>query len=366
LLILLVKNQRAIKLAETESASKKIVVNRFTFLLEVVFVFVGVGLYSYGARLVLPFFISIDSVLFGPIFFLIRALGILIIVPLFLVISNFLLESQRKELIIEEDISPFMGHMKQYNIKKTNAKFQLLYGILILFLFFIPLDFFSYLLIPDFIEFQANALTGSSSTLNIYFFEPYLNFLLFVIILQFSVAIYEETISRGFLTKRGGENFNVISAIIISSVYFGFMHFGYISEDYAILYPMVFFIEAFTVGVILSLFIIKKKWIFPVIFAHGLNNIISAHTIWSYLQGTDFSIVAISLYLPLLIISILLVIWQFPRIKASISTGVKELKTYFNTDNKIREYRSDIYIRILIDILIGFIIFILGLFVFQV
>ena len=353
-------------MVDTDSVSKKIVVDRFTFLLEVVFVFVGVGLYSYGARLALPFFIPIDDVLFGPIFFLIRALGILIIVPVFLVIANFLLESQRKELIIEEDISPFMGHLKQYKMTKANAKYQLLYGVLLLFLFFIPLDFFSYLLIPGFIEFQAEGLTGGSNTLSLYFFEGYFTFLLLVIILQLSVSVYEETVSRGFLSKRGGENFNVISAIMVSSVYFGFMHYGYINPNYSILFPITFFIQAFVVGVILSLFLLRKKWIFPLIFAHGVNNIISAHTIWHYLRGTDFTFVALFLYLPLLIISIGLIVLQFPRIRESISTGVKELKSYVKPDNKIGEYKSDMYLRILIDITVGFIIFILGLFVFQV
>jgi len=283
-----------------------------------------------------------------------------------LVVANFLLESQKKELILEEDISPFMGHLKQYKMTKTNAKYQLLYGVLLLFLFFIPLDFFSYLLIPGFIEFQAEGLTGGTSTLGLYFFESYFIFLLLVIILQLSVSVYEETISRGFLSKRGSENFHAMSAIIMSSVYFGFMHYGYVNPNYSILYPITFFIQAFTVGVILSLFLLRKKWIFPVIFAHGVNNIISAHTIWSFLQGTDFTSVALTLYLPLLIISVGLLIWQFPRIKASVSTGVEEIKSYLKTDDKIGEYKSDMYLRILIDIALGFIIFILGLYIFQV
>ena len=353
-------------MVDTDSHSKKIVVDRFTFLLEVIFVFVGVGLFSYLSRLLLPFFIPVSSVLFGPIYFLIRALGILLMVPIMLVVANFLLESQRKELILEEDISPFTGHLKQYKMTKANAQYQLLYGVLLLFLFFIPLDFFSYLLIPEFIDFQAEGLTGGTSTLSLYFFESYFNFLLLVIILQLSVSVYEETVSRGFLSKRGSENFHAISAIVVSSLYFGLMHYPYANPNYSIVYPIIFFIQAFTVGIILSLFILRKKWIFPVIFAHGVNNIISAHSIWNYLQGTDFTFVALSLYLPLLSISVLLVVWQFPRIKESISTGVNEIKSYFKTDNKVGEYKIDKYLRILIDIVLGFIIFILGLYIFQV
>ena len=308
---------------ERDSPSKKIVVDRFTFLLEVIFVFVGVGLFSYLMRFVIAFIIPADSVLFGPIFFFVRALGALIMVPIMLMVANFLLESQRKELILEEDISPFMGHLKQYKMSKANAKYQLLYGVLLLFLFFIPLDFFSYLLIPGFIEFQAVGLTGGTSTLSLYFFESYFSFLLLVIILQLSVSVYEETVSRGFLSKRGSENFHAISAIMISSIYFGFMHYGYINPNYSILYPIIFFIQACTVGIILSLFILRKKWIFPLIFAHGVNNIISAQTIWFFLQGTEFIFVALTLYIPLLIFSAILVVWQLPRIKASVSTGMK-------------------------------------------
>ena len=115
----------------------------------------------------------------------------------------------------------------------------------------------------------------------------------------------------------------------------------------------------------LSIFIVKKKRIWPVIFAHAINNIISAHAVWNYLQGNDFSLVAIYLYLPLLIISVIIVIlfmWQFPRIKQGISTGFDEFKTYFKKDDSIGESKSDLYFRVFFDFLIGLLILIIGLF----
>jgi hypothetical protein len=107
--------------------------------------------------------------------------------------------------------------------------------------------------------------------------------------------------------------------------------------------------------------IIRKRWIFPGIFAHALNNIITVHAIWSYLKGNDFSIVTVYLYIPLLVVSICLFIWQYRRVKEGLSIGIKEFLAYFKNDLKINETTTDKIIRILLDLLFGMIIYAVGI-----
>ncbi len=351
-------------MVENYSIRKKLVKDRVIFLFEVILVFGGIALLMLGLRRVLPFILEEGSTTYGLFFYLFRALCLFIALPLLLIVSNFIFESQKGEIIIEEDISPFKGHLKQYKLTKNNFKYQLLFGILLLFLFFIPLDFLGYLLIPEFLDYQSEAITESA--LNSYFLQSYFMFLILVIIIQLSVALYEETLYRGYIVKRGADSFHKSSAIAIGALYFGLMHFAYIfspvSQNYSILFPFIFFMQSFLVAIILSLFLLRKNWIFPLIFAHGVNNIISAHTVWLHLQGIDFLITALSLYMPLLIISVILLIWQFPRIKEGISTGLKDINAYFKTDDKVGESRNDKFYRILIDITIGIALFGIGIF----
>jgi hypothetical protein len=65
-------------------------------------------------------------------------------------------------------------------------------------------------------------------------------------------------------------------------------------------------------------------------------------------------------YIPLLIIGIILFIWQFSRIKESLTIGWKEFKTYFTRDETIREGTLETVVRIIMDFLFGILIFIIG------
>ncbi len=339
-------------------------IDRMRFFLEVSIVFLGIFLFMLIPTLILPMVISKSSDLYGPLFYLLRAFGIFLAIPLFLYLSNLILESQKKEVIIQEDVSPSVSHLNLYKIKKTNYKYQLLYGIIILFVVFIPLDFFTYLFFPQMLEYSAKAI--ASNPTDYYLTKSYEIFIISVIVIQFSVAIYEETLARGFLTKRGSEYYNKMSAVVVASLYFGLMHFSYflspVSRNYPIWYPFIWFLITFFVGILLAIFILKKRWIFPVIFAHAMNNIISAHAIWNYLQGNDFILVALYLYLPLLITGVFILVWQFSRVKKSVQIGLKEIAIYF----KEGETNSDKATRIGLDIFIAVLILLIGMFIFAV
>ncbi len=351
-----------------ENRKKIIIRERFRFVAEVLLVFIGIFLFLLIPRVLFPIFVDEKNVLFGPIYYFLRALAILIAIPVFLFISNIVFESQKRNIILEEDLTPASAHIKLYSISKENFRDQLLYGILILFIVFIPLDFLGYYLFPATLEYTAVALSSQST--DSYLLANYSIFLFSVLIIQISVAIYEETLTRGFLTIRGCEYFHKMSAVIIPSLYFGLMHFAYflnpVSRNYPIWIPFIWFLQTLFVAILLSIFIIRKKKIFPLIFAHALNNIISAHAVWNYLQGNDFMIVTLYLYLPLLTMSGILFIWQFSRISTGILDGLSEIKTYFKVNIKNGESKGDIYFRILFDIVIGLLILFFGLFIFAV
>ncbi|MFX0041551.1 MAG: CPBP family intramembrane glutamic endopeptidase [Candidatus Hodarchaeota archaeon] len=336
---------------------------RFRFLvLDVIWYFMIIFALLFLSLASLELFADKTSVSYGIILYIERAILIFIAVPIAFFISKFISPPHKREIIIAEDITPFKGFLKLYKVTKKNYKYQFLYGILIYFFVFLPLDFFTYLLIPDMVSYQAYSLSSNAS--NAYLFRDYFTFLVAVIIIQFCVSFSEETIFRGFITKSGSERINRISAVIIASLAWGLNHFAYyfdpISESYPFWYPFIWFIQASIIGIILSLLVLRRKWIFPVILAHALNNIISAHALWNFLDGNDFGVIALFLYYPLLIIGIELFIWQYPRIKESLSIGFKLLKDYFKSDKEYLESVGDKLFIIFIDLLIGIMIFLVG------
>lgn len=337
---------------------------RFAFFIyEVALVFVFLFVILLAPLFLVPLFVAENTVLYGILFYVLRAIFIFLGIPLILYLTNLLYESQKRKVIINEDISPSTGHLKLYKITKKNYKYQILYSLIIFFLLFLPLDFFTYLLIPETIEYQARALY---KTTNRYLLSniKYIEFLISAIIIHIVVSLTEETIARGFIAKRGNEYFFKMSAVMISSLYWGLGHLAYLMDAFA-LYPFIWFTQSFIIGIILALFVLRKKWIFPVIIAHALNNIVSAHTIWSYWQGFNFQLVAFYLYIPLFIIGILfvfvciLLVWPLSSIKKGFSNGFTDIRTYFKRETNERT-TGDLLFRIFFDILIGFLIFIMG------
>ena len=290
------------------SPLKTIMQQRFYFLFEVLIIFLGIFIFMLIPTFVLPLLIDVTNVWFERLYNLLRAVIMIVVIPLFLYLANFVMEKQRKTLILDEDISPSRNFLNLFKITRKNFKFQLLYGILLLFLIFIPLDFLGYFLVPGFLDYGSTSLdTAGVYSLNSYFInENYTIFLISVIMIPICVALYEESLTRGFLTNRGNDYFNRMSAVIITSFFFGSGHFAYIinpsSSGLPIIFPIIWFLQTFFVGIILSMVVLRKHWIFPAIFAHTLNNIITSHSIRNNLFGIDFSYMTIYVYIPLLII----------------------------------------------------------------
>ncbi|TFG25130.1 MAG: CPBP family intramembrane metalloprotease [Promethearchaeota archaeon] len=344
------------------SSIKDLIRERIYFFSEVLIVFFGIFIF-----LIPTVFIPYDEssgTAYGILFYLSRTILAFLAIVAFLYVANFAMEKRKKYLIIETTTSSSKSFRDLFNVKKSNLKYQMLYGVLLLFLVFIPLDYVTYLFLPEMIPFSANSLIISQA--NVYLGESYLVFIISAVIIQFSVAFYEEAISRGFLTNRGNDYVSKMSAVIISSVFFGMGHFAYIfnlvSLGYPIFLPFIWCIEAIIIGIILSMLVMRRRWIFPVIFAHAINNIISAHALWNYFQGNEFTILATFFYPILLVIGLVLFILNFPLIRDALSIGFKDLKTYFKNNPQIKEPTDHKIIRIMLDVLFGFLIFIIGYF----
>ena len=349
-------------MARKESSIRQLIRQRFYFLMEAIIVFFGIFFFLIPT-IFIPYIEDLDA-LYGISFYALRAILAFLAVVIFLYVSNFAMEKRKRAIIVESDSSPSKNFRNLFSIKKSNFKYQILYGILLLFLLFIPLDYFTYLLLPQIIPFSANSLLLNVT--NSYLEKSYLVFIISAIIIQFSVAFYEEAISRGFLTNRGNDYVPKMSAIMISSVFFGMGHFTYIlnvpSLGFFILLPIIWCIEAVVIGIILSMLVMRRRWIFPAIFAHAINNVISAHVIWNYFQGNDFTILAIFFYPTLLVIGLVLLILNYSLIRDALSLGFKDLITYFKNDTRIKEPTDHKIIRIILDILFGVLIFIFGYF----
>jgi hypothetical protein len=67
-----------------------------------------------------------------------------------------------------------------------------------------------------------------------------------------------------------------------------------------------------------------------------------------------------AVYIPSLVIGIILFIWQFSRIKEGLTVGFKEFRSYFKNDSDVGEDTLQKIIRIIMDFLFGFIIFLIG------
>jgi len=333
-------------------ASKRL---KFLFY-EVVPIFLIIFMFLIIEWFVLPLIVNQTSALFGMLFYLIRTLVIFLAIILVLFISNRIKTKNSSQ--IDKELAPHLGYLKLYSMTKKNYTYQLLYGFLLLFLILIPLEFLISITLPDSIPYIVVSIENT-----ILVIDDVAQFLLFSVIIQFSISFSEETIFRGLVTKRGSEYFNKISAVMIST--FSFTFFELFLNPYiftvSYYYGVLLFIKTFIVGLVLSLTIVRRKWLFPLIIAKTFDSIISSVIIWDFLRGGNFIQLLFFIYFPLLIISLILLILQHSRVKESLQIGKNMIKSYYRNDIKLDESSSDKLFRILFDIFLAFLLFLFGL-----
>ena len=347
---------RLISYNRREMASKRL---KFLFY-EVVPIFLVIFVLLILEWVILPLLVNQTSALFGMLFYLIRALAIFLVIILFLFVSNKY--KKKNSQPTKHGIAPHFGYLKLYKMSKKNYLYQLLYSLLLFFLILIPLEFlFSYFL-PETVTYRAASLAFGREN-SYLLLNDISQFLLFSIIIQLSISISEESIFRGFITKRGSEYFNKISAVMISTFSFTFIEFflNPIILTASFYIGVIWFIKSFIIGLILSLTIIRRKWLFPMIIAKTIDSIITSVIFWAFLNGGNFTQLLIFIYTPLLLISLIILLLQHSRVQESLKIGIKMIKSYSKNDISLEETSGDKVFRLIFDVFIAFLSFIFGI-----
>jgi len=339
-----------------ELASKRL---RFLFY-EIVPIFLIIFVFLIIGWMLLPLLVIQTSALFGLLFYLIRALVIFFAIILFLFISNRFRTNNSQ--LVKKELAPHRGYLKLYTMTKKNYIYQLLYTVLILFLILIPFDFLISITIPESIFYRASLL-GFEAENSFLFLNDITLFILYSIIIQLSLSFSNETIFRGLIVKRGSEHFNKISAVVISTFYFTFaeLFLNPIYLTVSLYFGIIWVIKSFIVGLVLSLIIIRRKWLFPMIIAKAFETFLSSLIIWDFLRGGNAIQLSIFIYFPLFFVGLILLILQRVRVKESLQIGIEMLKSYFQKDIKLKESSGDKNFRILFDIFVAILLFLFGI-----
>lgn len=322
-------------------------------------------LFNFLLYLILNAFFRIDPESTEPMdvitLYYIEPLGTLIIGSILgLFVINILFKDKQINPS-NKDIPPIVDVYSCFKVTKSNFKYQILYTALLLFLVYIPLDFLGYC-IPGVLDFSIGSFSNSVSLF--LFIEPQYNiFIGFAVIMYICVAFKEELLFRAISISRGRRYIGNYSSVILFSFSFAMSHFAYLLiSDNPIrdfIPALTWGISAFIIGLAMGTFFIKKRYIIPLILSHAINNIISATTLWLYNVRTfTFASISLYLYLPLFLVSIILLIIFIKNVKSGLSAFKKIGAEYFdeNSPSKIT--------MILIDVLLGLVLFYIIIFLF--
>ncbi|MHA1671277.1 MAG: CPBP family intramembrane glutamic endopeptidase [Promethearchaeota archaeon] len=330
------------------------------FFYEIAIIFLLIFGIMISEWILLPLIVNQNTLLFGMLFYYIRALAIALVIIIFLYISNK--KSTLSSQLAEKELKLHIAYLKLYNMTKKNYSYQLLYGLLLFFLILIPIEFLISIFLPNTIPSLAISLAIKKEN-SFLLIDNFALFLLLSVVIQFSISFTEETIFRGLITKRGSEHFNNMSAVMISTLYFAFIEIFLNPVIMTISYysGIMWFIKSFIIGLVLSLTIIRRKWLFPLIIAKTFDSIISSVIFWDFLRDGNYTQLLISIYCPLLIISLIILIVQRSRVKESLQIGKNMIKSYFRNEEKLEESSGDKVFRIIFDIFFAFLLFLFGI-----
>lgn len=223
----------------------------------------------------------------------------------------------------------FKAILTPFVINSANIKDIIQYSLILFFLIYIPIDMIGYF-IPKMLEFSAASLLPN--TYNNYLTYSLQLMIPIAMIVHFCVAFREEFLIRNYFLVIGQEELKPSTAYIFSAIYFGLAHFNYIfssgSANYSPFFPIYWGLSATVIGLTAGLVFIKKKMIWPLIFSHWGNNVVSSIALRNHIEGIPYTQTVLQLYLPILIISLLLVIFSFKKIKKGFKAAIDLLKGY--------------------------------------
>ncbi|WP_457557742.1 CPBP family intramembrane glutamic endopeptidase [Candidatus Harpocratesius sp.] len=208
--------------------------------------------------------------------------------------------------------------------KKKNFFSQIKDGILLFTCIYIPLDFISYL-IPGVLDYSVNSLQVSdlNDPMN-YFLYTFPLMITTTLFIHFLVASREEFIYREFFLTIGKEELQSSKVFLYSAILFGLAHFNYIfvpnNIGKSVFYPIWWGLNGLIIGLIAGAYFLEKQRIFPVIFAHWINNTFSAIVVRQYVLGYSFwKSTFIYLYIPILSLALIFYITRIFKIDHLLS-----------------------------------------------
>lgn len=248
--------------------------------------------------------------------------------------------------LISHDVSPkpsfpeFFRHQFHTEVLSgftfRNWFSQLRAMAILICIIYIPLDFFSYAIPPLFglniLEYSSQSLLESSYNTYLLWDLPLMVFsALFV---HFMVAVREEIFFRHYLIGFGKPHLTPPTAFLYSAFIFGLAHLSYLflptNQDFSILYPFWWALNATFIGLVSGFYFRKTGYILPIIGAHWVNNVISSLVIRQYMDGLSFWDVSfLYCYMPIIIIGCILFVFNFQRIKNYIIKFFEDLRKYW-------------------------------------
>ena len=205
--------------------------------------------------------------------------------------------------------------------------------MILLTVFYVPIDLLSYLL-PNVLDNSAVTLSALDATNpQIYFLYDFPSVLITIVLVHFAVSLREEFLFREFYLIVGQKEVHKNTAFVFSALLFGLAHLDWFFSPQSTNIPVGFFVlwglNAMIIGFVCATFFTTTKQIWPLIFAHFGNNVISSLVIRNFALGKSFWEVSfLQIYLPLLIIGVGALIFSYKSIWRFVKQGFAYLRNY--------------------------------------
>ncbi|MCF2141679.1 MAG: CPBP family intramembrane metalloprotease [Candidatus Lokiarchaeota archaeon] len=231
---------------------------------------------------------------------------------------------------------------------KKNFFSQIKDGILLFTCIYIPLDFISYL-IPGVLDYSVNSLQvlDLNDPMN-YFLYNFPLMIITTLFIHFLVASREEFIYREFFLTIGKEELQSPKVFLYSAILFGLAHFNYIfipnNIGKSVFYPIWWGFNGLIIGLIAGAYFWGKQKIFPLIFAHWINNTFSAIVVRQYVLGYSFwNYIFIYLYIPVLSLALIFYITRIFKIDHLFKIIKKNVVKYVQSINNWKTLALDFF-----------------------
>ena len=226
-------------------------------------------------------------------------------------------------------INPFSAYQKsegQVSGSSYGILTLVLIGLLLYFLFYLPLDIL-FNLIPGVLSYQSISLSQSPG--GEFYSANFDIFIVNAVVVHLCVGIWEEAYFRYFLGNLNDIETDRKTAIITTSLAFGLVHFYYIFRfPQGPIFPIIWGLAGISMAFISITVYYKYRSLIPVIVGHALNNILASYAVRQNIFGGDFLSIFLNYYVYLIAIAGILFI-------VSIKFILEELPKYLEFVKKV-------------------------------